>query len=274
MSLLLSVGWLPPSLPPSGACLTLGTSMPAGLFTPSRVPPHRGCASSESHGTPSELLGQWRAVCWPYGVTGTWCTMAHIHPTRARARATTTWCACGPRATRQRARVPRRPCACQLRFWRALDGFARRRGRWRLTFAGERYAPAPATRAPRAWVWPAWVSAPCRRRSPLEEADGSRPQHGISCLGLAKRVRAPRAAPGVTAPVPGPPRKAWSASTTGYQRQAVPCSWRAGARRPRRSGCAGTARPSSGKTMGCAGVGQTPAESHRRCAGPQLAPPV
>jgi hypothetical protein len=26
--LLLSVGWLPPYLPPSGACLTLGSSMP------------------------------------------------------------------------------------------------------------------------------------------------------------------------------------------------------------------------------------------------------
>jgi hypothetical protein len=147
---------------------------------------------------------------------------------------------------------------------------------WQMApdFCGRALRPCTGDEAPRAWVWPAGVSAPCRRRSPLEEADGSRPQHGISCLGLAKRVRAPRAAPGVTAPVPGPPRKAWSASTTGYQRQAVPCSWRAGARRPRRSGCAGTARPSSGKTMGCAGVGQPPAESHRRCAGPQLAPPV
>ena len=46
--LLLSVGWLPPYLHPSGACLTLGSSMPCGLLTPPRVTPHRGCVSSDA----------------------------------------------------------------------------------------------------------------------------------------------------------------------------------------------------------------------------------
>jgi hypothetical protein len=43
---LISVGWLPLYLHPSGACLNLGTSTPGGLVTPSRVTPHRGCISS------------------------------------------------------------------------------------------------------------------------------------------------------------------------------------------------------------------------------------
>ena len=48
--MLISVGWLPPYLYPSGACLNLGTRMPVGLLTPSRVTPHRGCASSDGRG--------------------------------------------------------------------------------------------------------------------------------------------------------------------------------------------------------------------------------
>src|SRR5262245_28389439 len=43
-----SVGWLPPSVPPSGACRIRGTSVPVGLITPPRVTPHRGCASADS----------------------------------------------------------------------------------------------------------------------------------------------------------------------------------------------------------------------------------
>src|SRR5262249_25483669 len=43
---LISVGWLPPYLPPSGACLILGTRVPIGLITPPRVTPNRGCVSS------------------------------------------------------------------------------------------------------------------------------------------------------------------------------------------------------------------------------------
>ena len=55
---LLSVGWLPPSLPPSGACLMRGTSVPVGLITPPRVTPHRGCVSSKSGGKPGQLVRQ------------------------------------------------------------------------------------------------------------------------------------------------------------------------------------------------------------------------
>ena len=52
---LLSVGWVSPSLPPLGACLTLGTRGPVGLVTPPRVTPPRGGVSAESGGTPRKL---------------------------------------------------------------------------------------------------------------------------------------------------------------------------------------------------------------------------
>jgi hypothetical protein len=42
---LISVGWLPLYLHPSGACLALGARI-LNLLTPSRVTPHRGCISS------------------------------------------------------------------------------------------------------------------------------------------------------------------------------------------------------------------------------------
>jgi hypothetical protein len=57
----------------------------------------------------------------------------------------------------------------------ALGGVARRRWRCRLTVAGSRYAHAPATRARRAWVFPALVMEPCRRRAPLEYSAGIGP---------------------------------------------------------------------------------------------------
>jgi hypothetical protein len=44
---LLSVDWRPPSVPPSGTGLLRGTSVPVGLLTPPRVPPHRGCIAAE-----------------------------------------------------------------------------------------------------------------------------------------------------------------------------------------------------------------------------------
>ena len=45
--LLISVGWLPPSLHPSGACLGLGSRVCCSLITPTRVAPHWGCASAD-----------------------------------------------------------------------------------------------------------------------------------------------------------------------------------------------------------------------------------
>jgi hypothetical protein len=53
--LLLSVGWVPPDLRPSGACSSLGARVSCGLFTPSRVTPYRGCASAEARGKPTGL---------------------------------------------------------------------------------------------------------------------------------------------------------------------------------------------------------------------------
>jgi hypothetical protein len=42
---LISVGWVPPDLHPSGACLALGTRVSCSLLTRPRMTPHRGCAS-------------------------------------------------------------------------------------------------------------------------------------------------------------------------------------------------------------------------------------
>jgi hypothetical protein len=58
--LLLSVGGLPPSLRPSGACLALGTRVCCSLLTPSRVAPHRGCVSAEAQAKPSDK--SWQTV--------------------------------------------------------------------------------------------------------------------------------------------------------------------------------------------------------------------
>ena len=49
---LLSVGGLPPSWRPSGACLSRGTRVSCRLCTPSRAPPHRGCGSAERRAQP------------------------------------------------------------------------------------------------------------------------------------------------------------------------------------------------------------------------------
>jgi hypothetical protein len=52
--LLLSVGWVPLYLRPSGACLDLGTRVSFSLLTPSRIAPNRGCSSSEAQAKPRE----------------------------------------------------------------------------------------------------------------------------------------------------------------------------------------------------------------------------
>jgi hypothetical protein len=49
---LISVGWLPPYLHPSEACLNRGTRVPVGLITPPRVTPNRGCVSSDRRWKP------------------------------------------------------------------------------------------------------------------------------------------------------------------------------------------------------------------------------
>ena len=101
------MGGLPPDGHPSGAGLTRGTRRPTGLVTPSRVAPHRGGASSQRRGQPAAWWVQWR-LRWTYGVTGTCWAMAPRKPASARAMATTTWLACGPRASRRRKRLHRR----------------------------------------------------------------------------------------------------------------------------------------------------------------------
>jgi hypothetical protein len=59
---LISVGWLPPSLHPSGACLNLGTSVPVSLVTLPRVTPNRGCVSSDRGWKPRKLVCQYTAI--------------------------------------------------------------------------------------------------------------------------------------------------------------------------------------------------------------------
>src|SRR5262249_32925757 len=59
---LISVGWLPPYLHPSGACLNLGTRGPVGLITAPRVTPNRGCVSSDRGWKRSTLVRQAAAL--------------------------------------------------------------------------------------------------------------------------------------------------------------------------------------------------------------------
>jgi hypothetical protein len=264
--LLRSVGWRPPDGCPSGACLTRGTRVPGGLVTPSRGAPHRGCASAERSWDPGRVV--------PEGVTGTCLAMAQIKPASARAMATTTgWAGC-PRAMSRRSRVPRRTGAFQRRAWMTSGGWARRRGRGRRTWAGSRSAQAPSTSARRAGVLPALVREPCRRRSPLEDAQGLSPKHFSTGLGVSTRVRSPSSATVVTATMTRTPRRAWRASTTGGKRQVWTGAVSSCARRWRRAVWAVPARTESWKTMCWAGVGQTTALRPRRWAGPQVARPV
>jgi len=87
---LLSVGWLPPSVPPSGACLIRGTSVPCGLVTLPRVAPNRGCASSDGRENLGVLWLQTSSRLYAFGVTATCFAIAHIKALNSRAMATTT----------------------------------------------------------------------------------------------------------------------------------------------------------------------------------------
>jgi len=80
-------------------------------------------------------------------------------PTRARAIAPPTGWACCPRARRRRKRVHRRPWACPRIACRGFGSGSSRPWRGRLTWAGERAAQAPASRARRAGVLPIFEGA-------------------------------------------------------------------------------------------------------------------
>jgi hypothetical protein len=74
--LLLSVGWVPPYLRPSGACLTLGSSMPEGSLNAVEGYTKTGAASLPMPvGTfPSCTVlcdACYRDPSWSYGVSGT-----------------------------------------------------------------------------------------------------------------------------------------------------------------------------------------------------------
>jgi hypothetical protein len=187
----ISVGGRPPDWHPSGAGLTRGPRLPTGLFTPSRVAPPRGGASSTRHGTPAG----WRVQCRPSeamdGVIDTCWAMAPRKPASSRAMATTTGWACVPRASRRRERLHSRTGAFHLRSWLGLGSSSSWSCQWRLTVAGSREAQAPSTKARRAWVWPVLVLDPCRRRSALASAEGIRPRSFITGRGCSTRVRSP-----------------------------------------------------------------------------------
>jgi hypothetical protein len=135
--LLISVGWVPPSLGPSGACLTLGSSMPEGSLNAVEGYTNTGAAPLPMHvGKPAELWVNGPSVFWPYGVTGTSLAMAHIKPTSSRAIATVTTLACVPFATSRRERLHSLTWAFQLISWRTLGCFSSRSCRCRLTLAG------------------------------------------------------------------------------------------------------------------------------------------
>jgi hypothetical protein len=63
---LIAVAWVPPDVRPSGACLARGTRVGVSRFTPSRVAPHRGRASTAGRSTPSGNS------CWPFHGRARW----------------------------------------------------------------------------------------------------------------------------------------------------------------------------------------------------------
>lgn len=78
--LLLSVGWCPPDVPPSGAYLARGTRVSFRRFTPSRGAPPWGCAAADRRGTPAAVCIQGRVVCGTARGTGTCWAIAPIKP--------------------------------------------------------------------------------------------------------------------------------------------------------------------------------------------------
>jgi hypothetical protein len=116
--------------------------------------------------------------------------------------------------------------ACQRMAWSTVGGVASRRCRWRLPWAGEREAQAPAPRTCRAGVGPV-VLAPCGRRAPEASAAGMRSKHCSRSLRRSTRVRSPMCATRVTATEPCMPRRACSASTTGLRRHDFTSAWSA-----------------------------------------------
>jgi hypothetical protein len=152
----IAVDGVPPDLGPSGACLHRGARVPAGLVTPSRVTPDRGRAASDGRlcgATP----GRWGPARVSQGPLGRWPTDRRAvpwrSPPRRDARVSPVRSAVG-----SVCRAVRAPSSGYLGS--ALGSFCRRRGKWRLTFAGYRYAQAPSTSACRACVFPVWVIAP------------------------------------------------------------------------------------------------------------------
>jgi hypothetical protein len=134
--LLLSVDWVPPYLPPSGACLALGTRMREGSLN--AVEDYTIPGLRLFRCTLGNLLSSSfdRDPSGAYDVTGICLAMAHMNPINSRAIATTTWLACLPRALSRRYRLHSLTWAFQLMSWMILGWFSSRRWRWRLTFAG------------------------------------------------------------------------------------------------------------------------------------------
>ena len=88
--LLLSVGCVPPSLYPSGACLIRGTRVLCGLVTLPRVTPNRGCASSNGVRNRDSFGCNTHSQLYTAGGTGTCLALAHMKARNSRAMATTT----------------------------------------------------------------------------------------------------------------------------------------------------------------------------------------
>src|SRR5436309_7947359 len=124
---------------------------------------------------PDGCPGLLRTVSRP-GASGAVPAIAQAKAGISRAMATTTWLTCFPRAVSWRYRLQRRTCAFQLMAWTSAGRFSSRSWRWRLTFAGYRYAHAPSTSARRAWLFPALGMPPWRRRAPDEYSEGVRPR--------------------------------------------------------------------------------------------------
>jgi hypothetical protein len=132
----LSVDWVPPDLPPSGACLALGTRMPEGSLN--AVEDYTIPGPRLFRCTLGNLLSSSfdRDPSGAYDGTGICLAMAHLNPSNSRAIATTTWFACLPRALSRRYRLHSLTWAFQLMSWMLLGCCSSRRWRWQLTLAG------------------------------------------------------------------------------------------------------------------------------------------
>ena len=224
--LLLSVGWLPPYVPPSGACLCLGSrvlSQPLNAVEGSTTPGLRLCRCT--------LVPLLRAWVNPRSLLGVRCDGPLSGHGPGHDSGVFAACHEAP-VTLTAPHVGFPPDGLE-----ALGVCCEAQGSMAADFRGIAKGPGAFAEDASGMDVARVGHRPLAALHSSGVFGGTRPKHCISALGGSHRVRVPMAATRGTATGHGTPHKACRASPTGDKRQAYPGSWRACASRWRRAVC-------------------------------------